>query len=85
MDIIYYVDPRELFCMVTMILLFWEGVKWFGVEAGKTVLVDWTLRTLAGWCKRREAVPADPVEEQVRPPAEEPAPPRVTSSTSGHS
>ena len=57
-EVFYFVDRRELFCLVTMILLMWEAVKWFALEASKTMAVDWVLRKIAGWFRRPGAQPA---------------------------
>ena len=51
-EVFYFVDRRDLFCLVTLILLMWEGMKWFALEASKTLVVDWILRTVAGRPRR---------------------------------
>ena len=59
-EVIYHVDPKELVGALMVILAIWECMKWFVVEASKTLLVDAVLRTLGGWCRRRAPAPEVP-------------------------
>ena len=59
-EVIYHVDPMELVGALMVVLTIWEFLKWFVVEAGKTIFVDAVLRKLTGWCRRRQPEPEEP-------------------------
>ena len=47
-EVIYRVEPLELVGALMFILALWEGLKWFLVEAAKTLVVDSILKKLFG-------------------------------------
>ena len=61
-EVIYRVEPLELVGALMFILALWEGLKWFLVEAAKTLVVDSVLKKLFGWCRR---APPDPETPRV--------------------
>ena len=60
-EVIYYVDPKELFSMLLMVLVMWEATKWLALEVGKTLIIDWLLRKAKELYRSRyPAAAADP-------------------------
>ena len=66
-EVIYYVDPKELFGMVVVVLMLWEFMKWFMVEAGKTMAIDWVLRKMFALCRQRSTLrrPSKKIRGQI--------------------